>query len=466
MFTPLRLTPSGVVLSSRTWVPAMVTWRGTPEGVVTHNHIEWYSRLAAGQPGVLVVEATGIRDVPSGPLLRINDDAFIPGLAELVRAVRAASGGATRVLLQVIDFLRVRRRPTPARFFAEYLVITTEHKRALALPLDAPEHEVRTRLAALPASEMQAVLTARECEALWFGERETVNDTHLPHIRELPILLPHAFARAAQRAQAAGFDGVELHFAHAYTMASFLSPLNRRNDGYGGSLANRLRLPLEVFAAVRAATPLPFLVGARMLAAECIPGGFDEAEARQMGVAFAQAGFDFLSLSRGGKFEDARQPPIGKAAYPYTGASGAECIPPAWLRKRGQGSPEGRNLVASAHVRAAVRAAGLGMPIVAAGGLHTVMAAEAAIANEKADIIASARQSLADPLWLKKAREGRSHEIRRCTLSNYCEGLDQMHKVVTCKLWDRRPLQPGEPRDERDGRALLPPLEERAQNTA
>lgn len=437
----------------------MVTWRGTPAGFVTQQHIDWYCRLAAGQPAVLVIEATGIRDVPSGPLMRISEDAFIPGLADLVGAVHKASAGATRVLLQVIDFLRVRRRPPPARFFAEFLRITQAHKFALGLPDNTAEQEVRHRLAALPPDEWPRVLSSREHEALRFGERHSVNDTHLPSVRDLPAILPQAFARATVRAHAAGFDGVELHFAHAYTMASFLSPLNTRADGYGGALANRLRLPLEVFKSVRAAVPPRFLVGARYLADECIDGGFHAGEAAQIGVALAQAGFDFLSLSRGGKFEDARQPAIGKAAYPYTGDSGAECIPPAWLRKRGRGEPQGRNLEATAHIRAAVRSAGLATPIVAAGGLHTVAAAEAALAHNEADIIASARQTLADPLWLKKAREGREHLIRHCTLSNYCEGLDQMHKVVTCKLWDRRPLQPGDPHDERDGRALLPPAE-------
>ena len=67
-------------------------------------------------------------------------------------------------------------------------------------------------------------------------------------------MLPGLFVAAAERARRAGFDGVELHFAHAYTMASFLSSLNDRTDGYGGSLEGRLRLPLEVSRAVRAAS--------------------------------------------------------------------------------------------------------------------------------------------------------------------------------------------------------------------
>ena len=77
-----------------------------------------------------------------------------------------------------------------------------------------------------------------EVEALRFGARERVTDMELATIRELPKQLPDLFASAARRAREAGFDGVELHYAHAYTMASFLSGLNTRDDGYGGSAAS------------------------------------------------------------------------------------------------------------------------------------------------------------------------------------------------------------------------------------
>ena len=101
-------------------------------------------------------------------------------------------------------------------------------------------------------AELAAVLTPAEIEALQFGYRERVTDMELPHIRDLPRVLPGLFADAAVRAEQAGFDGVELHYAHAYTMASFLSRTNTREDGYGGVREQRVRLPLEVLAAVRA----------------------------------------------------------------------------------------------------------------------------------------------------------------------------------------------------------------------
>ena len=101
-------------LEQRTWVPAMVPWRASEDGFVTDDILDWYERMARGRPGALVVEATGIRDIPSGPLLRLGDDRFIPGLRELADVVRRASGGHTQLFIQIIDFLTIRRRPEPS----------------------------------------------------------------------------------------------------------------------------------------------------------------------------------------------------------------------------------------------------------------------------------------------------------------------------------------------------------------
>src|SRR5690349_19781520 len=117
--------------SSRTWVPAMVPWRATEDGFVTQQNLDWYRRFAEGRPGVLVVEATGVRDIPSGPLLRIGDDRFIPGLRKLVETVREASGGETLLFIQIIDFLSVKRRPERAKYFQKFLKIREGHRRAL-----------------------------------------------------------------------------------------------------------------------------------------------------------------------------------------------------------------------------------------------------------------------------------------------------------------------------------------------
>jgi 2,4-dienoyl-CoA reductase-like NADH-dependent reductase (Old Yellow Enzyme family) len=449
LFSAIDIGP--VTLAQRTWVPAMVPWRATEEGYVTDAVIDWYARFAQGMPGAIVVEATGIRDVPSGPLLRIGHDRFLPGLMRLVETVRRASLGRTRLLIQLIDFLAIRRRPEPKKFFERFLAVTNRHRTALP---DLSDAELRARLSAMSEDELAGVLSPDELEALHIGYRERVTDMAHAHIRELPQALPSLFADAAVRAEQAGFDGVELHYAHAYTMASFLSRTNTRPDDYGGSLENRVRLPLEVFTEVRRRVGGKFAVGCRFLADECIEGGSNVGDAAYFGVAFAAAGMDFLSTSRGGKFDDAKQPAVGAAAYPYTGRSGYECMPSYYSDASG---PFGRNLPATARIRAALRAQGLTTPIIAAGGIHGFEQAEAVLARGEADIVGFARQALADPDWFRKVVSGRGNQVRVCLYTNYCEALDQRHRQVTCELWDREALDEPDVRLSSDGKRRLTP---------
>ena len=447
LFSPVQVGP--LTLATRTWIPAMVPWRATPDGEAGSDVIEWYARFAKGRPGAIVIEATGIRDVPSGPLLRIGDDRFVPGLARLVEAVRKASGGETRLLIQLIDFLAIKRRPDRATFLARFLFLTDRHRAATG---ETADEAVRQALIAMPDAALRDALDPRDWESMSQGFRERVTDVDKPHIAQLPEALPSLFAAAAARAEAAGFDGIELHYAHAYTMASFLSALNDRSDGYGGERENRIRLPLEVYQSVRAAVSPSLAVGCRFLAEECIPGGNTVEDAAWFAAEFARAGMDFLSLSRGGKFEDALQPKVGEAAYPYTGPSGYECMPAFISDVQG---PYGRNRRPAHAIRAAVRNAGFATPVVTAGGVHGFEHAEQMLALGEADIVGSARQSLADPDWFRKARLGRGSEVRICEFSNYCEGLDQKHKQVTCKLWDRQDFVPGAPGTARDGKRRL-----------
>lgn len=450
LFSPVEI--GTVLLEQRTWVPAMVPWRATDDGFVTDAVTEWYARFARGRPGAIVVEATGIRDIPSGPLLRIGDDRFIPGLKKLVQAVREASEGHTRLFIQIIDFLSIRRRPDAKKYFERFLGITDAHRKALPGMNDA---EIRVALAGMKRDEFSKILNARELESLEFGYREHVTDMDLPHIRDLPKVLPELFANATLRAQQAGFDGAELHYAHAYTMASFLSRKNTRDDGYGGSVENRVRLPLEVFKAVRANVDKDFAVGCRFLADECIDGGSDAQDAVYFGVQFAKAGMDFISTSRGGKFDDAKQPGVGSAAYPYTGPSGYECMPQYISDTKG---PFGRNIDATTAIRRAVHAEGLETPIVCTGGVHNFEFAEKMLEDGVCDIVGSARQSLADPDWFLKTRLGLGGEVRTCEFTNYCEGLDQKHKTVTCQLWDKEGLDdPNVSKTSDRKRRLTPP---------
>jgi 2,4-dienoyl-CoA reductase-like NADH-dependent reductase (Old Yellow Enzyme family) len=456
LFQPIKI--GSLTLKSRTWVPAMVPWRATEDGFVTQDNLDWYRRFAEGQPAALVVEATGIRDIPSGPLLRIGHDRFLPGLRKLVETVRDASDGHTRLFIQIIDFLAVKRRPDPTKYFERFLEITDRHRRAISelmedsYWLSANETNVRSFFHDAPDEVIDRVLNERELESLRFGYRERVTDTHLPHVRELPQVLPDIFADAARRGRETGFDGVELHYAHAYTMAGFLSALNDREDGYGGPRENRARLPLEVYRAVRRTVGDDYVVGVRFLGDEVISGGNRIDDAVYFGVEFARAGFDYLSISKGGKFEDAEQPKVGQAVYPYTGQSGYECMPTTLSDERG---PFGRSVPLVRAIKSAVNTAGFTTPIVATGGITTFEQAESILQRGEADIVGMARQALADPDWFLKVKLGRGDEVRRCTYTNYCEALDQAHRQVTCKLWDRKELDEPEIAMAADGRRRL-----------
>jgi 2,4-dienoyl-CoA reductase-like NADH-dependent reductase (Old Yellow Enzyme family) len=117
--------------------------------------------------------------------------------------------------------------------------------------------------------------------------------------------------------------------------------------------------------------------------------------------------------------------------------------------------PFGRSVPLVAAVKKAV---GPNTPVVAAGGITTFEQAEEILRNGQADMVGMARQALADPDWFIKVKLGRGDEVRRCTYTNYCEALDQAHRPVTCKLWDRVDLdEPGIATVDDDRRRLEPP---------
>src|SRR5438445_5769170 len=173
LFQPIKI--GSITLDNRTWVPAMVPWRATEDGFVTQDNLDWYRRFAQGQPAALVVEATGVRDIPSGPLLRTGHDRFLPGLKKLVETVREASEGRTKLFIQIIDFLAVKRRPEPGKYFDRFLKITWPHRAAISELtgdsnwLGAAEIKVRAFLKNASDDLIELVLNERELESLHFG---------------------------------------------------------------------------------------------------------------------------------------------------------------------------------------------------------------------------------------------------------------------------------------------------------
>ena len=224
---------------------------------------------------------------------------------------------------------------------------------------------------------LDEVLTERELEALRFGYQERVTDTHTLESLNYRVLAS-TFCRCGG-GQSSGPGWLNCT-THAYTMSS-LQPQPTLAVMAMAERRKRVRLPLEVFAAVRAEVGDGYPVGCRFLSDEIVAWGSGLEDACYFTAA--DVGMDFLSLSRGGKFDDAKQPKVGWATYPYTGKSGYECMP-SYISDAG---PWGRNVEPVALIRDSIRKAGHATPVVTAGGIYSFEQAEALLADDKADIV-------------------------------------------------------------------------------
>lgn len=192
--------------------------------------------------------------------------------------------------------------------------------------------------------------------------------------------LADLYVKAAKRAQAAGFDGVEIHGAHGYLLNQFLSPLtNRRTDSYGGSLENRARFPLEVTHRVREETD--GLVLYRLGADDFLPGGFSLEEASQVALWLEEAGVDALDISG------------GLAAYP-----GQE--PDRVYQVEGQESSPLYLLPLARGIRSRVE-----VPVIYTGGVTRAGEADLLIRKGDADLVGVGRAHLRDSGWAREARK-------------------------------------------------------------
>lgn len=208
------------------------------------------------------------------------------------------------------------------------------------------------------------------------GGWQTVAPSSLPFDADYPspLTLDRAdlhrvrddFASAARRAAAIGIDVVEVHGAHGYLLHQFLSPLsNRRDDEYGGSLENRMRFPLEVFDAVRAAFPAGKPVGMRISATDWIEGGWDVEQSVALAAALKARGADFIHVSSGG-LAPQQKIPVGP----------------------------GYQLGLAERIKRET-----GLSTIGVGLITEPQQAEAAIASGQADLVALARAVLYDPRW-------------------------------------------------------------------
>ncbi|MFP5390710.1 MAG: NADH:flavin oxidoreductase/NADH oxidase [Gammaproteobacteria bacterium] len=208
------------------------------------------------------------------------------------------------------------------------------------------------------------------------GGWQTVAPSPLPHADgdTIPLALDEAglakvvddFVAAARRSHALGFDLIEVHGAHGYLLHQFLSPLsNQRTDQYGGSLENRMRLPLEVFRAVRATVPSTMAVGIRISATDWVEGGWDLKQSVTFAQAVKEAGADFIHVSTGGLSPHQKIPVGPNYQVPFATRIRAET----------------------------------GMPTIAVGLITEPQQAEDILVRGEADLVALARAMLFNPRW-------------------------------------------------------------------
>lgn len=329
LFSPQTLR--SLTLPNRIVVAPMCQY-SAEEGRATSWHSVHLGSLALSGAGMVTIEATAV--TPDGRItphdLGLWDDATEAALARTLGAVREVS--KTAIAMQLGHAGRKASSHVP--WEGGQLIPPAEGGWTTFAP------------SALPQKDGEAAPVA-------------LDEAGLARIRD-------AFAATARRAARLGIDGVEVHAAHGYLLHQFLSPVsNQRQDSYGGSLENRMRFPLEVFEAVRAAFPAERPVGIRISASDWLPEGWDVEQSIAFVTALKQRGLDWVSVSSGG-------------------------ISPRQQIKLG---PNYQVPFAQA-IKAAT-----GVPTMVAGLITEPRQAEEIIAAGQADFVAIARGMLFDPRW-------------------------------------------------------------------
>jgi 2,4-dienoyl-CoA reductase-like NADH-dependent reductase (Old Yellow Enzyme family)/thioredoxin reductase len=355
------ITINGMILKNRAVMPPMGTGYGNSDSTVSDRLVAYLSRRAQGGTGLIITEVCAVDPRGKGfpNEIGIWNDEFIPGLARIPEALHRFGAKAA---LQLHHAGR------------ETFEATTG-----AIP-EAP-------------SAIPSVILGQTCEAMSL---------------ERIVEMIHAFAMAAGRAKAAGFDAVELHGAHGYLLNQFLSPFsNQRNDQYGGSDENRMRFVLEIIAAVRKVVGKDFPVWIRVSADELIRGGYDLAFMQKLAPIMVATGVDAIHCSVG--------------VYSTPGG----------LSVASMDTEPGFNLFRARALKDVVN-----VPVIGVGRINNPELADQAIARGDADLISFGRQHLTDPDFINKASDGALDDIRWCTACNQgcIERMSFEMKSATCSF--------------------------------
>ena len=264
LFSPRSLR--GLTVPNRIVVSPMCQY-SAEDGLANSWHLIHLGSMALSGAGMLILEATAVE--PGGRItpgdLGLWNDATEAALTPVIAAIRQHSSIA--VVIQLGHAGRKASSNVP-------------WKNGQLIPL-AEGGWVTDAPSALPQKEGEALPAALDAAGM-------------RRIRD-------AFAASAQRAARLGLDGLEIHAAHGYLLHQFLSPIsNQRTDEYGGSLENRMRFPLAVFDAVRAAFPADKPVGVKVSATDWMDGGLDVEQTIVFANALKQRGVDWIDVSSGG----------------------------------------------------------------------------------------------------------------------------------------------------------------------
>jgi 2,4-dienoyl-CoA reductase-like NADH-dependent reductase (Old Yellow Enzyme family) len=343
LFSPVRL--AGLELPNRIAVAPMCQYSAT-NGEASDWHMTHLGMLANSGASLVVVEMTDVE--PQGRIspgcLGLWSDACEAALGRVIRHCKTIGG---------------------AKFGIQ--IAHAGRKASTLRPWEGGK----------PLSPADGGWEAIGPSSIAFGEGWPVpremTEADMNRVRE-------GFVSAAKRAARIGFDAIELHGAHGYLFHQFISPLsNRRKDAYGGSLEARMKFPLEVVRAVRAALPKDMPLGARITGSDWLEGGITPDIAATYAGMFKDVGMDFVDVSSGGLTLDARNP----TGYGYN-ASLAEAVRKA-----------------------------TGLVTRTVGLIVTPEQAESIVASGQADMIALGRTVLDSPHWAWHAASSLGAEIKR-----------------------------------------------------
>lgn len=342
-------------------------------GVPTHEDTEHFERLAAGGAGLIIGGATVVHPTTtlrSRKLVEAYIDEFVP---------------AARAKADVIH-------RHGAKFIGQLVHLGREFIGGESDAAPMAPSPMKTIRDAYPPHE----LTRRDIDDIIEGWRVSTENL-----------------------VKAGADGVEVHAAHGYLLAQFMSPLtNQRTDEFGGSFENRMRLTHMVLDAMRSVMPQGFVLGIRLSGEEEIPGGMGIEACVQIARDLAESGVDYFSVTHGTR---------GKYVKDSTG-------------------PDGVAIESAARVKQAT-----GVTTLVGQRIRDIAMAEHVLKSGKADLVGMARALIADPQLPNKAREGRLLEIRGCLgINQDCRAFDpHLHCAVNAEI--------GRPRHRNAGAAAAQP---------